>query len=221
MSTTVEAAIHENPGIFGQQIKKQLSSLILNPIKASIQSPNMKGHQRQCVVIIDGLDQCAVGSVQGGIILAISDALRTLGGSPYVHQNLPRFLICSRTGVSIERVFRFHNLQGMYKVIELNGASTAAADMTNFFKAHFDEIKRTHPSANLLPSSWPSDTDISNLRNMTADSFIHAANIMEFLATHPDPVIGLSGTLGWQAVVNNLHANHGPLLNFLTLFHRN
>lgn len=190
----IEAIIHQDPHIFDQDLRKQIVSLILNPIRRSTRVSGAKAQQRRCVIIIDGLDECTGSEAQAAIVRAIAEAINTVSADS--HATLPRFLICSRPEESIERVFRSPDLKGIYKKIDLGSAKTATIDINTFLRAKFDEIKRTHRRTDLIPKSWPSDTSLFALLHNSSGHFIYGETALKYISNHVRPVTALEVVLG-------------------------
>ncbi|KAF5328101.1 hypothetical protein D9619_013615 [Psilocybe cf. subviscida] len=194
----IEAVVLQDPYIFDQDFKKQIVSLIINPVWRSTQVQDAEPRQRQCVIVIDGLDECTGGEVQAGIIRAISDALRA--GSTDQQKALPYFLICGRPEEPIQRVFRSLNLQKVSTSINLSHDIHAHDDIRSFLKGMFAEIKQTHPRTDLIPASWPSDNTLSTLVSNSSGHFIYAETVVRHVSNNVRPVAALDNIVGLRAL---------------------
>ncbi|KAF5313873.1 hypothetical protein D9619_013115 [Psilocybe cf. subviscida] len=195
----IEGLIQTDPHLFDKDFKKQISSLIVDPLQRSTQTLVEEVHcHRPCTIIIDGLDECTGGDVQAGIIRAVCDALRT--GDPRVQKNLPRFLICSRPEEPITKVFRSSNPLGMYTCIDLSSDTNADADIRTFLEGKFAEIRMSHPRADLIPASWPSRYRLSILQRNSSGHFIYAQTVVRLVSNDARPVATLEAVLGLRAL---------------------
>ncbi|KAF5328058.1 hypothetical protein D9619_013656 [Psilocybe cf. subviscida] len=210
----IEAIVHRDPHIFDQDFKTQILSLIIHPLQKSAQTPSSKENRRSCTVIIDGLDECTGGKVQASIIYAISAALRA--GSPDLDKRLPRFLICSRSEEVIAHVFRSSDLQGMFIAMNLSRNSSTNDDIYTFLKGKFDDIKKTHSRADLIPATWPSSRSLSHLQYCSSGHFIYADTVMKFVSTSVRPVNALEIILGLRA---SPQRTHEPFAELDVLYH--
>lgn len=205
----VETTVHHDPHIFNQDFKKQIISLIVDPIQRSTETLDPKGRQRQCVIIIDGLDECTGGEAQAGIIRAIFDALRT--ASPDLRKQFPRFLICSRPEEPIKRVFRSPHLQNMYTSIDLSSDINADDDIRTFLDGKLAEIKATHPRADLIPASWPSNHDISILSYNSSGHFIYAQTVVRLVLKDARPVEAVKAIVELRALPQRVRESFAEL----------
>ncbi|KAF5328060.1 hypothetical protein D9619_013654 [Psilocybe cf. subviscida] len=193
----IEAVVYQDPHVFEQDFKKQIISLILNPVQMSVQAPNADGSERRCIIIIDGLDECTGDGVQAGIVRAISDALCT--ASPDLQQTLPRFLICSRPEEPIVHAFRTLHPQNTYTSVNLSSDMNAGRDIRTFLEGKFAEIKQTHRRKDIIPASWPADYDLHRLIWNSSGHFIYAHTIVRVVSNDSRPVMALEAILGLRA----------------------
>jgi hypothetical protein len=193
----ISKAIDANSDIFDKNLHTQMEVLVLTPLQKIARPVSRPGLQG--AIIIDGLDECEAEqyhessstSSQGKPerrnaedqreILQVLQAASLDPSFPF------RIIIASRP----ERVFREFfdpenndNATTFAQKLDLHEDYNADADITLFFQAQFNQIRRRYD----LPSSWPPPEAFETLVANASGQFIYAATVIRFLdAGHREP----------------------------------
>lgn len=195
IQASIEAVVQQDPNIFNQDLRQQIVSLIIRPFLEARKNSDIP----QCVIIIDGLDECIEEEMQGCIIAALLDVI-SFSLLHVTSTLLPRFMICSRPEEDIIQVFCFplSGIPNVHKEVNLSNDSHADQDILTFLMAHFNDIKRRHRRRDLIPSSWPKWKDVRFLQNRSSGHFIYAKTAMKFISNHVRPMTALKVILGLE-----------------------
>jgi len=171
----IAAAVDYNPFIFEQSVDVQLSKLIIEPLE-QLFSDGIIFDISPLVIIIDGLDECQGGDVQSGIIKSLVAAFR--------HSSLRiRILIASRPEVHLQSTFNPTPMQ--FSRLALSDEYSPEEDIYRFLEDSFDKIRREHPLASYIPSSWPSTDVIRELTHKSSGQFIFASTTIKYIGGDP------------------------------------
>jgi len=173
----IAAAVDYNQFIFQQSIDVQLSKLIIGPLDRLV-SAGIIFDISPLVIIIDGLDECQGGDVQSGIIKSLVTAFR--------HSSLRiRILIASRPEVHLQSTFNSTPIQPHLSRIALSDEYSPDEDIHRFLEDSFDKIRREHPLASYIPSSWPSADVLRELTHKSSGQFIFASTTIKYIGGDP------------------------------------
>jgi len=169
----IAAAVDYNPFIFKQSVDVQLSALIIEPLK-QLSCAGRILDISPLVIIIDGLDECQGRDVQSGIIKSLVTAFR--------HSSLRiRILIASRPEVHIQSTFNPTSMQPHLSRLALSDEFSPQEDIYRFLEDSFDKIRREHPLASYIPSSWPSADVLGELTQKSSGQFIFASTTVKYV----------------------------------------
>ena len=173
----IAAAVDYNQFIFQQSIDVQLSKLIIEPLDRLV-SAGIIFDISPLVIIIDGLDECQGGDVQSGIIKSLVTAFR--------HSSLRiRILIASRPEVHLQSTFNPTSMQPHLSRLALSDEYSSGEDIYRFLEDSFDKIRREHPLASYISSSWPSADVLHELTSKSSGQFIFASTTIKYIGGDP------------------------------------
>ena len=173
----IQAAVNRNPGIFDQSIDIQLSNLVIEPLQ-KLQSIGFDFEGCPFLIIIDGLDEC-----QG--VKAQSDMVRSLAISFHQSPLRIRILIASRPEVHLQSTFGSSAIHPHLSRLGLSNEYSPDEDIYLFLEDSFDEIKREHPLASHIPSTWPSSDVLHELTEKSSGQFIFASTTINYVGRDP------------------------------------
>ncbi|RXW15964.1 hypothetical protein EST38_g9891 [Candolleomyces aberdarensis] len=191
----ISKAVDANSDIFDKNLHTQMEVLVLGPLQEIAHHPDKPGLQG--AIIIDGLDECEAEQYHDTTItgprgkparknaedqLEILQILQAASSDP----SFPfRIIIASRP----ERVFReFFDPENsptpFAKKLDLHEEYNAHTDITLFFEAQFNQLRRRY----CLPPSWPPLGTIQTLVKNASGQFIYAATVIRFVDSgHREP----------------------------------
>jgi len=173
----IAAAVDYNSFIFEQSIDVQLSKLVIEPLE-QLFSAGIIFDISPLVIIIDGLDECQGGDVQSGIVKSLVAAFR--------HSSLRiRILISSRPEVHLQSTFNPTSMQPNLSRLALSDEYSPDEDIYRFLEDSFDKIRREHPLASYIPSSWPSADVLRELTEKSSGQFIFASTTVKYIGGDP------------------------------------
>ena len=173
----VEDALEQDPLILSRSVSAQLHSLVVEPLNRAFSS-NEEGSKRPqrgpSLIIIDGLDECGNGKVQRYILTVLAGAIKQLPIPIF-------FLVASRPEQDIRDVFNSTLLVPTTTRLALDDSYLPDNDIEVFLKSRFEDIKKNHPLREILPSSWPSASQIQRLVQKSSGQFIYASTVMKYM----------------------------------------
>jgi len=173
----IENAVDVDPMIFKQSVDIQLAKLIIEPIQR-LHSTGFDFKDSPFVIIIDGLDECERRDIQSGLLKSLVAAFR--------HSPLcVRILVASRPEVYLQATFNLPPLQPHLSRLALSNEYSADGDIRRFLEDSFDKIKREHPLAYYIPSSWPSADVLYELTQKSSGQFIFASTTVKYAGGDP------------------------------------
>jgi len=173
----IAAVVDYNPFIFEQSVDVQLSKLIIEPLE-QLFSAGLIFDISPLVIIIDGLDECQGGDVQSGIVKSLVAAFR--------HSSLRiRILVASRPEVHLQSTFNPTAIQPHVSRLALSDEYSPEEDTYRFLEDSFDKIRREHPLASYIPSSWPSSDVLCELTEKSSGQFIFASTTVKYIGGDP------------------------------------
>jgi len=173
----VEIAVDADPMIFQQSVDVQLAKLIIEPIR-HLHSSGFDFKISPYVIIIDGLDECQGNVIQSGLVKSLAAAFRH---SPF----RVRILISSRPEVYLQSFFNLTSLQSHLSRVALSDEYSAEEDIWRFLRDSFDRIRREHPLAPYIPSSWPSSDVLYDIAQKSSGQFIFASTTVKYTGGDP------------------------------------
>jgi len=171
-------AIEEDPLIFTKSLFTQFMALIIQPLQASLLLESRFFDQPGAprVIVVDGLDECIDRREQKDVLLTISRITQR-------HQLPVLFLISSRPEHDIVTTFSSSQLRTWSMRLDLDERFFPERDIELYLRHEFQEIKDNHPFRRSIPSSWPSDRDITILVCKSSGQFIYAATVVKFVGS--------------------------------------
>ena len=168
----VESAVQIDPAIFDKSLDTQIDMLVLRPLEqacAIVNPADVKQWPR--LIVIDGLDECHGSLIQRSIIHVLSTSLLRIP-VPFI------LLIASRPESHIRNAF---NILNTSRHIVLDGSYQPDADIKEFLRSRFNEIKENHQLAAYIPESWPSEEIVNRLVRKSSGQFIFASTVIKYL----------------------------------------
>ena len=175
--TYVEDALEQDPLILSRSLEAQLHGLIVEPLNHAFQSNKRGGRSPRPVrrlIIIDGLDECGNGEVQRYILTVLAGAVKQL---PFPIL----FLVASRPEQEIRVIFNSPLLAPTTTRLALDDSYPPDNDIEVFLKSKFRDIKKNHPSCELIPPWWPYTSQIQRLVQKSSGQFIYASTVMKYV----------------------------------------
>ena len=173
----IKNAVDADPMILQQSVDVQLAKLITEPIW-HLHSTGFDFKASPSVIIIDGLDECRGNDIQSGLVKSLAAAFRH---SPF-HI---RILIASRPEVYLQSTFNLTSLQPHVSRVALSDEYSAEKDIRKFLEDSFNKIRREHPLASYIPSSWPSADVLRELTWKSSGQFIFASTTVKYTGGDP------------------------------------
>lgn len=174
IGTHMATAIKSDTLIFSRSLQLQFETLIIRPlVQLAAAEQNPGACMRQNLIVIDGLDECGRPESQRYILTALFMAMRK-SPVPLI------FLITSRPEHTIRDVFNGGLATCTHRLV-LDSKYDPDEDIKTFLHSKFDDIKRLHSLAPLLPASWPSARDVEYLVHKSSGQFIYASTVTKFI----------------------------------------
>jgi len=173
----IEVAIDYNRGILDLSIDTQLSKLILEPLQR-LHSIGFDFQNCPFVIIIDGLDECQGKDKQAKLVKSLAAAFHC---SPL----RIRILIASRPEVYLQSTFDSFSVKNYVTRLALSDENLTEEDIYRFLNDSFNKIKREHPLASYIPSSWPSTKVLHELTRKSSGQFIFASTTVKYVGGDP------------------------------------
>jgi len=170
----IEEVIESDPGVITKSMEVQLHKLILQPLAHIGFTPESAP---QCVIIIDGLDECSAEKQQLDILQFI-----------FFAQQQPCFPFCfiiaSRPELRIVAHLDSPQYQDKTWSINLNNRRDAKEDIrivlrSGFAKIHDNPI-HAHSMAP-IPKPWPTDFAIAKIVARSSGQFVYASTVLKFI----------------------------------------
>jgi len=173
----IEAAVDADPMIFHWSIDAQLAKLITEPLHR-LHSTGFDFKDFPFVIIVDGLDECQGSDIQSGLVKSLVTAFRD---SPL----RIRILIASRPEVHLQSTLITSSIRPHLTRLALSGEYSPQKDIYRFLEDSFDKIKREHPLASYIASSWPSTDVLHELTHKSSGQFIFASTTIKYIGGDP------------------------------------
>jgi len=173
----IETAVEADPMILKQSVDVQLTKLIIEPIR-HLHFTGFDFKASPYVIIIDGLDECQGKDIQSGLVKSLAATFRD---SPL----RIRILVASRPEVYLQSTFNLSPLQPHLSRLALSDEYAAEEDIWRFLRDSFDKIRREHPLAPYIPSSWPSADVLREITKKSSGQFIYASTTVKYTGGDP------------------------------------
>jgi hypothetical protein len=173
--THMGAVIEKDPHLFSRSLTAQFTALIVDPLERLLEISVREHADLPNFIIIDGLDECMDGTQ-----VQILDMIFSIGK----YSKFPfSFLVASRPELEISAAMGHGKIREGLTRLPLDADITSRDDIRRFLQDKFDEIRLTHPIRSDLPSSWPSNNDITTLVDKSSGQFIYASTITKFVSS--------------------------------------
>jgi len=169
----IEAALNDNRHVHDLSMDTQLSKLILEPLQR-LHSTGFDFQNSPFAILVDGLDECQGKDIQSKIVKSLAAVFH------YSPLRI-RILIASRPEVYLKSTFNLSPVQPHLVRLALSDEYSPKKDIYQFLKDSFDKIKREHPLASYLPSSWPSSDILDELTKKSSGLFIFASTTVKYV----------------------------------------
>jgi len=173
----IEAVVDADPMIFHQSIDAQLMKLIIEPLRR-LHSTGFDFKDSPFVIIVDGLDECQGTDIQSGLVKSLA---ATFHQSPI----RIRIFIASRPEVNLQSAFSSPSIQRQLSRLALSDEYSPGKDIYRFLEDSFDKIRREHPLASYIPSSWPSTDALWELTRKSSGQFVFASTTVKYIGGDP------------------------------------
>jgi hypothetical protein len=151
-----------------QTLGDRFLNLIVKPLRAIEES------KHSMVIIIDGLDECAVQD-------AIVTLIKFLGETALSHRLPVRFLLTSRPETQIRDAFRLHVSQSTVFPLALEDFA-AHNDIRIYLQSRLSDIRnRCDSLMRDVPIPWPSETHLETLVLQSEGLFIYVSTLLKFV----------------------------------------
>ncbi|KAF3314561.1 hypothetical protein TWF173_004645 [Orbilia oligospora] len=198
LTSSIQNAIKENPGIATAGNREQFEKLILQPLSKlhhsssgrqdpRAQSAHSSSSVTKAVLVIDALDECDREADQRLVILLLArlSEIRSVVDI--------RVFLTSRPEVPLR--LGFQELSGdVHEDMILHEIPGVEEDITLFLECEFAKIRKEHP----LPLQWPGQENTRQLAKMAVPLFIFAATVCRFVADS-DPKGQLEIVMNYQS----------------------
>ena len=96
-----------------------------------------------------------------------------------------RILVASRPEVYLQSTFNSVSVENRLARLALSDEYFPEQDIYRFLNDSFDKIKREHPLASCIPSSWPSTDILHELTLKSSGQFIFASTTVKYIGGDP------------------------------------
>ena len=173
----IEFAINDSCGVFDLSIDTQLAKIILEPLQR-LHSTGFNFLACPFVFIIDGLDGCQGKDMQSKLV-------KSLSATFYFSPLRLCILVASRPEVYLQSTFNSISGESRLARLALSEEYCPEEDIYQFLKDSFDKIRREHPLASYIPSSWPSTDVLHEFTWKSSGQFIFASATVKYIGGDP------------------------------------
>ncbi|KAJ3567616.1 hypothetical protein NP233_g6251 [Leucocoprinus birnbaumii] len=163
----LDELIHRDPTILEKSMPSQFRELLVTPFHALTSEPHGLSH---CLIIIDGLDECAGIQAQQDIINIIGRSARE-NSTPFL------WLICSRLEPHLVATFSKPEIQTATLEIELTISRHLDREISIFLTDQLAEIAKRYG----VKQPWPAHEDVWRLVELAAGLFAYAYTVVRFI----------------------------------------
>ena len=169
----IEEVIESDPAVVTKSMEVQLKKLILQPLA---QIGFTRESASQCVIIVDGLDECLAEKQQLDILQFIFLALQQ-PCFPFC------FIVASRPEPRIVAHLDSRQYQDESWSINLNNRRDAKEDIRIVLRSGFAKIHENpiHHSMTPIPKPWPTDFAIEKIVARSSGQFVYASTVLKFI----------------------------------------
>ncbi|KAG5637819.1 hypothetical protein DXG03_004313, partial [Asterophora parasitica] len=163
--TLLVEKLRENPSIARESFETQLTTLLIEPLKAT---------KHSMVIVIDALDECRETKSTSTIL---SMLYRHVDSIPSV-----KWLITSRPEPAIRKGFRLDPDQLITDIMVLHDVDSHEVDkdIELYLRTRLQEASKDRSDTN-LPTPWPTDDDIHALTAKAGQLFVFAATAVAYV----------------------------------------
>ncbi|KAF5309472.1 hypothetical protein D9619_012443 [Psilocybe cf. subviscida] len=180
-----------DPLILDALLEDQLRQLILTPLLA-IQQSSLSYHPP--LLLIDGLDECESEEKHSQRrIIDVFDKVLVR------NSRLFRLLVASRDESQIRAAFNGITCQLL--PLYLDDQYSPEKDIRSFVNDEFKRVRKTHPLAHTIDTTWPSVRDTEGIVQKSSGQFIYAATVMRFIFnSSASPTLSLEMVQGAEPI---------------------
>ena len=168
----------KDPSVFHRSLKAQIDALIVRPLQRAYDNElsNVISHSQPWLIAIDGLDECAGVDAQKAILQEFC-AFLCRSNTPF------RLIIASRAELHIKAAFNLDELHRISWHLVLDDSVNPDADIEEFLRCKFTDIKHTHPLKAFIPDTWPASSVIQSLVGKSSGQFIYASTVVRYVGS--------------------------------------
>ena len=197
-SSFITKAIQVDPIIFRKDLRVQMDSLILEPLRKACEA--VSAAERETwprLLVVDGLDECSGQGPQRKILEVVSHLVR--------HMSFPLAIFIScRPEAHIRTIFQGEHLSSSSVQICLPEKYHSDDDLRNFLIGKFKEIVKVHSHILEFPRNWPGRRVVELLVQKSSGQFIFASTVMKYVYVQDDnPMERLNVVLGLEKSSDN------------------
>ena len=172
----IENALTEDASLLNRPIDHQFQKLIVDPVTALPK----QSHRR--MIIIDALDECEDRE-------SIHQLIEFITHIDYFKFPID-ILFTSRREEHIRSVFKSSSFDHMiYQISLSNTAFDVHRDIEHFLRSQFSIIYQEDPRLmEIIPSPWPSPSDLNEIVRKVNGSFIFASTLMKYISEGKEPL---------------------------------
>jgi len=172
----ISAAMEKDPLLVEQSLETQIVALLVEPLQNLVADGYFTSLPCQCLIIIDGLDECNDSTMQCSVLDVISQLF-------WLHHIPILFLIVSRAESHLSQAFNANPLVHRLARLPLDIDYRSADDIRLFLNDKFNEIKGAHRLKAFIDSSWPSHHIMESLVKKSSGQFIYAATVARYVSS--------------------------------------
>jgi len=171
LRSAVSSAVEYDPLVFDRSLRTQLKLLVMDPLLANFANQPQRA---PCLIVVDGLDECLDQASQREIL----DALFYFASA----SSFPiRVLVCSRRESQIVTMFNATRMSALLFKIILDDEYNSEDDIELYLRDQFQKIRETHIFKASIPSSWPSEDQLDELKYKSSGQFIYATIVIRYV----------------------------------------
>lgn len=163
--------IDYDPLIFTRSLRKQFSSLVIEPLATNYANEPQKIPP---LIVLDGLDECLDPATQREILetllYAVTSSLIPL-----------RVLVCSRPESNIAQSFSAVEMGKTVFKIFVGDVYSSYDDIRLYLWDNFKRIREGHMFKASIPPSWPSEEAVEKLIECSSGQFIYASTVIYYI----------------------------------------
>jgi hypothetical protein len=165
----IDAIILDDPLVLEKAMDAQFRDLLVKPLRKV--SADGHGVGKDMVIVVDGLDECAVVDAQVQIIHLIAASTR--------EQTTPFLWACfSRPEPPITSAFSFNVSPNISWTLPLTLSGSAESDIEAYLRGSFKMICAKH---NIPAGKWPAEEDIRRLVSQSAGLFVYVVTALRYI----------------------------------------